>query len=71
MTASLQVYAPSFGTAGDDTGENAVVASNETESEFLYGYGGDDELLGNAGTEILIGDAGYDTLERRDGYDAA
>jgi Ca2+-binding RTX toxin-like protein len=54
--------------AGDDL--TSVADFDEVGSTFhVYGFDGDDFLVGGAGNDTLVGGLGYDTLEGGDGDD--
>ena len=55
-----------YGQAGDDRIE---VAENITISTYLYGWAGDDTLVGGSGHDFLYGNDGDDTLMGRGGND--
>ncbi|WP_218015175.1 hypothetical protein [Cobetia sp. 5-11-6-3] len=55
------------GTTGNDTGSDSVTATEPGSN--LYGYAGDDTLIGGSGSNILRGGSGDDTLDGAAGSD--
>ena len=49
-------------------GDNEVLSATETDSR-IYGYGGDDVLVGSAGSDLLRGGSGNDSLIGEGGND--
>ncbi|RYY04220.1 MAG: retention module-containing protein [Gammaproteobacteria bacterium] len=65
-TAPVDVITLSLGTSGNNTFD----ASTNTTRTALYGFGGDDVLIGGSGNDTLVGGTGNDTLTGGAGNDA-
>ena len=58
-----------YGGFGDDELHGAAYGVNSTETDALFGQGGDDTLFGGGGGDNLDGGAGDDSLNGGDGDD--
>ena len=64
-TAAVDVIGLSIGTNADDS----LTQASATTNAVLYGFGGDDVLIGGAYNDLLVGGAGNDTLTGGAGVD--